>query len=141
MEKDYPSEAEKQDRPIAYSNSTCCCGRSWPNVRTLYLSLLMNVVFLALFVVVFIKLDSVQTQISRMESTAETNSKPVFSEPGTRGSLDTGNGSAEPNLTTSPTSSEPTVHHTLLKVRRLDNRKYLRKSWTHLLSINSGKRK
>lgn len=131
MEKDYASEAAKQDhKTITFTKARCCCGRSWPGPRiTFYLSLAMNIVLLGLFVVVFIRLDSVQTQISRMELVRTNSDGPSATKQGTHAvGSENKSSSTRPNATTSPTSSDLIVPSTLLKVRRLVSRKYVRET-------------
>lgn len=114
MEKDYPSEADvKHDQGFS---GRCCCGRSALNVvKFFYLLLVVNFVFVVLFVVVFLKLHGVQTQLSRLEMSSlpvtpgrELN-KPLISE----------NRTASPweglNTATFPTSTER--RNSLLTVR------------------------
>lgn len=111
MEKDYPSEADvKHDQGFS---GKCCCGRSALNVvKFFYLLLVVNFVFVVLFVVVFLKLHGVQTQLSRLEM----SSLPVT--PG-REQLNSENRTASPweglNTATFPTSTER--RNSLLTVR------------------------
>ena len=82
----------------------------------------MNIVFLGLFIVVFVRLENVQTQISRMDSVVKLNSDVLpASKQGAHvtGSDTNDSSSLRPNATSPPTSSELVVPSTLLKVRRL----------------------
>ena len=94
---------------------SCSCCRSTLNFPTLLgLSFLLNIVFVVLFVMVFIRLENVQTRLANLES-------PVIGDPN-KVTAKQGNGiPSRANSTLLPFALNVTTPPILLKVRAISH--------------------
>ena len=93
----------------------CSCGRSTLNFPTLLgLSFLFNIVFVVLFVVVFIRLENVQTRLANLEN-------PVLGDPNKISGEQGIDNPRRANSTLSPFALNVTTTPILLKVRAISH--------------------
>ena len=70
MERSRKDDTDRSISQYAHENKLCSCGsRSTLNVHTfLAVSFLFNIIFVVLFVLVFMRLNDVQTRVEKLES-------------------------------------------------------------------------
>lgn len=92
---------------VTFRRKCSCGGSSIVAINLSYVSSVINVVFIVLFVLVFLRLENVKTRLSKLESEASLSSRDLMSE-ASRQRFESGQGNSENNRRKNSTPTDGT---------------------------------